>query len=470
MATIEKRGDSYRITVSLGYDVNGKQIRHKMTWKPTRAYTERQLKKELDRVTALFENQVKTGQTIDSSIRFADFSAKWIEDYAKKQLRLRTVASYEDMLTVLNQKIGHIKLDQLQPHRIMALYTDLESNGRREKKTYTPSGDLHFLLKNLGWSISRCEAEFGVSKYVVNSIRAGRNISEESALKVANTMNLPIGKIFIPTGNDEAPLAAKTVMNYHRLLSSILSTAVEWQVIPANPCDRVQPPKVPRKEARYLTEEQAAVVLACLRGEPLKWRAITTLFLFTGMRRGELCGLTWNDINFEHGVIDINKSDLYLPGKGVFEDETKNESSDRVIKIPRFVLDLLNEWRREQYAQMMDPNYNWTGPRGGDIKIFTNTMGHPINPDVVTQWFSKFIKRHHLPSACVHSLRHTNATLMIASGVNVRTISSRLGHAQTSTTTNIYAHAIRTADEIASDSLENVLALPPAKPTKKEIG
>ena len=458
MATIEKRGDSYRITVSVGYDVNGKQIRRKKTWKPTRAYTERQLQKELQRVALAFEDQVKTGQIMDGSVRFSEFAAHWIEDYAKKQLRLRTVASYEDMLTVLNEKIGHIKLDQLQPHRIMALYSDLEKNGRREKKTYTPSPDLLFMLQTLGWSISRSQDEFGVSKYVVNSIRAGRSISEDSALKVAATLNLPVDKIFIPTGNDEVPLAAKTVMNYHRLLSSILETAVKWQVITANPCDRVQPPKVPRKEARYLNEEQAAIVLQCLRAEPLKWRAMITLFLYSGMRRGELCGLTWRDINFEHSMIDINKSALYLPGEGVFDDETKNESSVRTIKIPRFVLDLLNEWRTEQYRQMMEPNYDWRGQRGGDIKVFTNETGHPINPDVVTQWFGNFIKRHHLPSACVHSLRHTNATLMIASGVNVRTVSNRLGHAQTSTTTNTYAHAIRTADEMASDAIEEILA------------
>ena len=467
MASITKRGDSYRIKVYAGYDTSGKQIVRTKTWTPNKSYTERQLQKELQRVALAFEDQVKTGQIMDGSVRFSEFSAHWIEDYAKKQLRLRTVASYEDMLTVLNEKIGHIKLDQLQPHRIMALYSELEKNGRREKKTYTPSPDLLFMLQTLGWSISRSIDEFGVSKYVVNSIRAGRSISEDSAIKVSNALDIPIEKIFIPTGNDDAPLAAKTVMNYHRLLSSILETAVKWQVITANPCDRVQPPKVPRKEARYLNEEQAAIVLQCLRSEPLKWRAMFTLFLYSGMRRGELCGLTWRDVNFEHCMIDINKSALYLPGEGVFDDETKNESSVRTIKIPRFVIDLLNEWRKEQYQQMMNPSYDWRGPRGEDIKVFTNETGYPINPDVVTQWFGHFVKRHHLPSACVHSLRHTNATLMIASGVNVRTVSNRLGHAQTSTTTNTYAHAIRTADEMASDAIEEILA---PQPSKKVVG
>lgn len=453
MASITKRGNSYRIKVYAGYDINGKQIVHTKTWTPDRTYTERQLKKELDRVAALFEDQVKTGQVIDASVRFADFSTMWIEQYAKKQLRLRTLSGYMDMLNVVNQKIGHVRLEQLQPHRLMALYDDLEKNGRREKKTYIPKESLLTTLQALGWSISRCEDAFGVSKYVVNSLRARRSISVDSAAKIAQTMEKPIEELFDPTGNDDAPLAAKTVMNYHRLISSILETAVKWQVIPANPCDRVQPPKVPRKEARYLNEEQAATILDCLRGEPLKWRAAITLLLYSGMRRGELCGLTWQDVNMEHCIIDINKSSLYLPGEGVFDDETKNESSVRTIKISRFVMDLLREWREEQYRMMMDPQALWTGPRGVDIKVFTNTTGSPLNPDVVTDWFHNFIRRHHLPSACVHSLRHTNATLMIASGVNLRTVSSRLGHAQTSTTTNIYAHAIRTADEMASDAI-----------------
>ena len=89
--------------------------------------------------------------------------------------------------------------------------------------------------------------------------------------------------------------------------------------------------------------------------------------------------------------------------------------------------------------------------------MFTRWNGSPFNPDDLTRWFRSFIKDNHLPDVSIHSLRHTNATLMIAGGTDIRTVSKRLGHAQTSTTTNIYAHAIKSADEAAAQTLEHLL-------------
>lgn len=246
----------------------------------------------------------------------------------------------------------------------------------------------------------------------------------------------------------------------------MLETAVKWQIIVSNPCDRVQPPKVERKEARYLDEKEAAEILELLQSEPLKFRTMITLFLYSGMRRGEMCGLTWGDIDFSTGVIDINKSSLYLPTKGIFDDTTKNKTSNRSIKIPRFVLELLQEWKKEQTLLCMRSGTAWKGTRGSACKVFTQDSGKPIHPDTVTDSFRKFIQKNNLPSACVHSLRHTNATLMIASGIDIRTVSKRLGHAQTSTTSNIYTHAIRTADEIAADAIDDILTPKKARANK----
>jgi integrase len=206
-----------------------------------------------------------------------------------------------------------------------------------------------------------------------------------------------------------------------------------------------------------LDEHEAAIILEKLEGEPLKYRTLFTLLLYTGMRRGEICGLAWNDIDMQSGIIDINKSSLYLPGKGVFDDQTKNVSSTRIIKVSRSVLALLQEYRAEQLKEMLEQGTAWQGERDGNCKVFTQSNGKPIHPHSVTLWFEKFVDRHNLPSACVHSLRHTNASLMIAAGVDLRTVSKRLGHAQMSTTSNIYAHAIRTADEMAADTLDDIL-------------
>ncbi|MDQ5983863.1 MAG: hypothetical protein RUMPE_00892 [Eubacteriales bacterium SKADARSKE-1] len=111
-----------------------------------------------------------------------------------------------------------------------------------------------------------------------------------------------------------------------------MSTAVEWQVIFSNPRDRVKPPTIIKKEATYLGEKETAKLLACLKRENLKYRTIIEVFLYTGIRRGELCRLIWDDIDFENKLIHIDKSSLYLASEGIFEGSTKNASSNAEIR------------------------------------------------------------------------------------------------------------------------------------------
>ena len=131
MATIQKRGESYKISVSCGYDLNGTQIRRTMTWTPPEGMTKRQTDKELNRQATLFEEKCRTGQVLDGSIKFADFAEKWFKDYAEKQLRPRTIGSYKEMLPRINAALGHIRIDRLQPHHIVSFYNNLAEAGVR---------------------------------------------------------------------------------------------------------------------------------------------------------------------------------------------------------------------------------------------------------------------------------------------------------------------------------------------------
>ena len=233
-----------------------------------------------------------------------------------------------------------------------------------------------------------------------------------------------------------------------------MATAVQWQVILSNPCDRVKPPKLERHEAKYLDDEQAAELLEALEAEPILYKTLFSVIVLTGMRRGEACGLNWQDIDLEQGIIDINKSSLYTPDKGRFDDDTKNEASRRVIKIPELAVDLLRQYRAYQATEKIKLGDKW---QGGD-KVFTSANGKPIHPDTVSGRFKKFIGKTDLPQITVHSLRHTNATLMIANGTDIKTVSKRLGHANVTTTGNIYTHAIKSADELAAVKLTDIFS------------
>ena len=401
MPTITQRGDTYKITVSCGYDLSGKQIRRHLTWKPEPGMTARQVKKELGRQAVLFEEKCRNGQVLDGNIKFADFAEKWFAEYAEKQLRPRTIGSYREMLPRINAALGHMRMDRLQPHHIVSFYNNLTETGVREDSKQRCTVDMKALLRARSLTQTRFATQAGVSVSVLTSINRGGNIAAESAQRIAQALAMPVGELFEPTAADK-PLAGNTVLHYHKLLSSILTTAVRWQVIPSNPCERVAPPKVERKEAVYLDEEQAAQLLAALEKECLQHQTIVKLLLFTGMRRGELCGLEWKDVDFERAVIFVRRSSLYMAGRGVFTDETKNTSSERCMKVSSDVVAMLRLWRAEQAKERLRLGDQWQD----SDRLFTTWNGAPIRPDVITAWFHKFVTKNGLPPVHIHSLRH----------------------------------------------------------------
>ena len=454
MATTQKRGDSYRITVSCGYDLTGKQIRRTTTWKPEPSMTARQIERELARQVVLFEEKCKTGQVLDGNVRFADFAERWFADYAEKQLRPTTVAGYRKMMPRINAAMGHIRLDRLQPHHLMSFYANLSEAGVRCVTRWKAGQGLKDWIHAQGMTQKRLAQLSGVSASKISSLMHDGALYEQNAYKIAEVIGQPLESLFEPV-EPLGKLSGNTVQHYHRLLSTILSTAVKWQVIFANPCERVAPPKMQRKEAAYLDEAQAARLLQALEDAPVEYRVMVTLLLYTGLRRGELCGLAWSDIDFDTGLLTVARSSLYVPGKGIFEDETKNQTSRRVLKLPDSITAMLKTYHIHQRQRRLQMGDQWRECG----RLFTTWNGQPIHPDTLTTWFSGFVKRNNLPYVTLHSLRHTNATLLIAAGVNVKTVSAHLGHSTIATTGNIYAHAIQSAEAAAAEALENKLLM-----------
>ena len=451
MATIEKRNGSYRITVSAGYNTEGKQIKKRMTWKPSSGMTERQIKKELEKQAVLFEQRVETGQFLDGSITFSEFAERWFTDYAEKQLRIKTVTEYKGLMRRINKAIGHIKLVKLQPHHLMEFYNNLSESGIREDTKYKPCEDFKKIMRKAGYTQKALSEAAGVSVNTVAQCVKGENVSHKTAEKINSALQ---GDFFESVERNGNKLSDKTISEYHRLISSILTAAVQWQVIPANPCGRVKPPKVERKEAKGLDEVEAAELIRFLSVEPIKYRTAVMLTLYTGMRRGEICGLDWSDIDFDNKLLSITKSVVYTSSTGLNEGQTKTKSSQRIINIPADMVTMLKQYRHEQIKQRFALGDQWeeTG------KVFTNEYGGLLNPDTLSTWFKRFVKRNNLPDIHFHTLRHTAATLLIAGGVDVATVSKRLGHADKTTTLNTYTHAIKSADKAAAEKLSEMLS------------
>lgn len=244
-------------------------------------------------------------------------------------------------------------------------------------------------------------------------------------------------------------LSNRTILHHHRLLSSILTAAVQWQLILDNPARRVKPPKVEKTEAKHYDEEQTEAVLVLLKKEPLKYQVMINLVIFTGIRLGELAGLTWADVDFEQSCLRTKNARQYLPGVGSYDKEPKWQS-ERVISLPQIVLGLLREHKLQQTRERLLMGERWQD----HDRVFAQANGKPIFPGTPSAWFAKFLKKYDLPELTFHQLRHTNATLLIAQGVDVKTVSNRLGHARTSTTMDIYSHALQRPDKEAAEKLD----------------
>lgn len=463
MATAKKRGETWKITVSCGYDLNGKQIRRHTTWTPEKGMTAKQEAKELERQKVLFEERCRSGQVLEGSVRFADFADQWYEDYANKQLRAKTLARYKAMMPRINAAIGHLRLDKLQPHHLLAFYDNLAEAGIRCDVKYHCVVDFKALLRERKMTKASLAPLAEVSMAVLNSITQDRNISRTSAENISKALELPLAQLFKPV-EENGTLSPKTILHHHRLISSILATAVQWQVIFSNPCERVKPPKVDKSNPRYLDEVEAARLLELLETEDIQYRTAIQLLLYTGFRRGELLGLEWPDIDFKNQVIHVRRSSLYLPDKGIFEDDTKNITSERVIKVSPIAFQALKEFKKWQTEQRMRLGDRWQQ----NDRLFTAWDGKPMHPDTLTGWFHDFVARNKLPQISIHSLRHTNATLLIAKHMPITTVANRLGHANAATTSKIYAHAIQSADAAAAEVLENILA--PTTISRSKLG
>ncbi|MEZ7892721.1 MAG: site-specific integrase [Candidatus Wallbacteria bacterium] len=247
-------------------------------------------------------------------------------------------------------------------------------------------------------------------------------------------------------------LAEQTILQSHQILSSILEKAVKWGYIAINPAKKVERPKVPRRQIKCYDENDLKKLIQACETEPLKYRLMIYIAISTGLRRGELMGLCWNRVDLINGTITIDKTSQYIPGIGTITKSPKNEFSVRTVSLSASVIQLLKEHKKIQEQDKENAGTLWN--ESG--RVFTMWNGTPTHPDTISKWFAKFLKRRNLPHICFHSLRHTSASIAIALGINMKTVSSRLGHANISTTMDIYSHPVKRADKEAAEKIDFV--------------
>lgn len=243
--------------------------------------------------------------------------------------------------------------------------------------------------------------------------------------------------------NDQT-LSRHSQRKYYCLLSVILQDAVYSGLIGQNPVKQVRAPRIDGYRARFYEPLDVEQLWQALQQEPLMWRAIVAMSLLLGIRRGELMALRWGDVHWERRSISIARAAYRVSKQDQQVKAPKTATSIRSIPIPEPLLPILKAWHSVQGG--LDDDY-----------ICADARLRWLHIDAPTKWFAKFIARHGLPSLNLHGLRHTAATIMLEAGVPVRTVSEHLGHGQTSTTTNIYAHTTQASRERAAEALQQAV-------------
>ena len=235
------------------------------------------------------------------------------------------------------------------------------------------------------------------------------------------------------------PLSECTIEGVHACLCGILSDAMEGGFLDHNPAWRTYRYVGKKKEKKIADEETTQKLIAALENESIKYETYFKLIIATGMRRGECCGLKWGDINYQEHTIHIQRNVVKVTGEEIIVKEPKTAAGDRYVYFSPEMGSLLKEYRKE--CDWEAEAYENRTLTEDDYVFRRHGLQLPMTPNSFTWRMKLILKKNGLPEKLnVHSLRHTNASLLIANGTDVATVAGLLGHSQPSTTLDIYTH------------------------------
>lgn len=243
-------------------------------------------------------------------------------------------------------------------------------------------------------------------------------------------------------------LCANTVRRHHDLLSAALHAAQRMDLILRSPTERVEPPRVVHKETRYYTSDTLKNLYELANGSTLE--VVIHLAGSLGLRREEICGLRWENVDFSLHRLHICTARTTAGGH-IIEKETKNRSSTRTL----YMVEDIDRLLRREFVRQRDRKLFLGSAWQDSGLVLVDQNGVPVSPNVLSVTFTKFIRAHGLPPITLHGLRHTFATVASAQGAPLFDIGKALGHSTPSTTGRIYTHL---SDQLHSDTLVRVAA------------
>lgn len=435
MATITARKNkdglitSFLISVTLGYDGSGNRIRETKTFHPS-ATTPAKQRKEVKQFASEWEKAVKDGTAFSSGdrISFKECVKEWEDNSLTQKVLSGTLTQSvkEGYINTLNYHvipyIGHMKLNKIKATHIDRIVTRLLNEGKRPAT-----------IRNVFGCIRSC-FNYAVRKDMVR---------ENPCVRCEP----------LPVIRRDSNLHTFSEDQVHRFLNEALNREYEFEI--------------KREKRPYSMVEKYTI--------STQFKVYFNLAILGGFRRGEMVGLNWEDIDPEERTITIKRSVSLSKAKGnkvQYLKDPKTEAGKRTVKLPKACFDMLSEWEKEHRRICLQLGTAWEGFRGqeyGKNPVFIQTdSGKRMNVQTPTAKFKKILKAYNevvvkegreedcLPIIRLHDLRHTNASHLVANGVDFETIAHRLGHSKPSFTLDVYGHALKENDDKASDKLEEI--------------
>lgn len=377
---LQKDG-TYRLTVSLGYDSNGKQRNVARTINAT---SHRAALRAWEQFAMEVHGNVPASE---GQLTLHQFFGYYLTHYAKRHVTENTIQYDTYLFRRIDKYLGQYTLLQLRPFHVMDFIEHLSSEGKKK-------------------------------------------------------------------------LSPNTVQKHYAFLHAMLEKAVQWQFIKDNPAAHIDKPKRIKPAMEILDTAECKAILEALSQEDNKHKALVSLTVYTGMRRGEIFGLQWKHIDFKERTVTVEQECQYNMGIGNHIVARTKGGNARKISVPAIVCELLSAYQKEikKARNVLRARSEWKG--ADDIEddfIFCAANGMLGHADQFNAWLDRFTKKHGLKRVTPHTFRHMVASYLIVAGIDLQTIAGKLGHANPTTTQTIYSHLLHSSEHRTADILQDML-------------
>ena len=455
--------ESYQITVKIvGY--NGKAVQKSTSWKPNYKMSEKQLQLALNRVAVEFEKKIEAefagrqAPIATENTFFNDFAQYWLSQIEKRHSEAY-YASANNAVNKIAPLMKDYRLKDLTPTVLDDIHKRIDDMIKTEYVVTAKSTLAEAVKKAARYKTVFCRNN-NVSVQTLKAALQMRHICYASACLIAQGVNMDVEEVFNVQVR-QVPYKSVYTEGMKQAIRNTLAEAAKLGIVKRNYARKLyittKHPDSVKVSSMSIADAQK-LMQTCNRLD-IRKKLIITFLLFTGARKGEVCGLDWDDIDLENKTVFIQRQYEAVSKKGLILKAPKTKSSIRKVELPDALIETIKEYRLWYENKRIEVGDKWQG----ENNVLVAQNGKRLHPTTVRNWLDEALLLAGLPHCSVHSLRHTNISILIAAGVSPVAVASRVGHSKTSTTMDIYADFLGSSDREASGKLNDYFAMDSAQ-------